>query len=272
MSNSNKLVTLKTLEDFNENKTKNIFVTKDGDTTIKGNFIVTGETVTVDQKNLTIDNNQIIANYDGGTLVGESGFIVKTGSSVELSEGDDKVPLPEAYGITYNPDVAVNGVRLGLGVVKDGNFEFSEGEAQFIATREAGIADGALVSWDAEANTLVGTNLSEKSITTAISDVKIETLNEVNTKLEAYVEKTTYNTKVEEFSGAISDLTGNLTEISKNIQQTQEVINNLAPVATTGKLADLIDDPNIMVIFDSGCVDSLFDVVVLESIGTTLLC
>lgn len=105
-----------------------------GDLSIQGDLNVTGTTTTKDTETILVKDNVIVANSDGNELLEEAGFAVKTGAAA-------------AYGIMYDP--VGDGVKIGLGTFdENGKFEYTEGEDQFLATRNDEIADGNLVKWD----------------------------------------------------------------------------------------------------------------------------
>lgn len=247
MSNSNKLITLKTLEEFNENKTKNIFYDKTtGNTVIKQGLAVEGEAFTVNLENLTVKDNTILTNSDGTQLTGEAGFVVRTGSTETQNE---------AYGITYNP--AANGVRLGLGTIENGTFDFDEGQAQFVATRADRIADGSLIAWDDKKHTLVEADLSAYNTTVEdlkAKDIAIETdISNLRSDME---EAATIITK------SIEDVAAAAAETDEKLENT--ITNDIGPLKTDVQLllAILKDE----LIFDCGDAD-----VVVATLGETEL-
>lgn len=100
---------------------------------VNGNLIVNGQTTTIDAENLTIKDNMIITNSEGASLSGKtSGLAIRTNAS------------GSAYGIAYDND----SVRLGLGTVSDGDFTFSSGQGQSVATRSDSISNGNIVYWN----------------------------------------------------------------------------------------------------------------------------
>lgn len=112
-----------------------------GDLSVQGNLSVTGTTTTKDTETILVKDNVIVANSDGNELLEEAGFAVKTGAAA-------------AYGIMYDP--VGDGVKIGLGAFdENGKFEYTEGEDQFLATRDDEITDGNLVKWDNEKKKLV---------------------------------------------------------------------------------------------------------------------
>lgn len=126
----------------------NAFVVKtNGDANVKGtmrvagDLVVAGTTKTQDTETVLVKNNVVVANSDGLDLVELGGFALKT----------DKT---NAYGIMYDPNG--NGVKIGLGAFDaNGKFTYSEGQAQFLATRADTIIDGHTVVWDDNAKQLV---------------------------------------------------------------------------------------------------------------------
>jgi hypothetical protein len=233
MSNSNKLITLKTLEDFNEKKTKNIFYDKTtGNTVIKKGLAVEGEAFTVDLENLTVKDNIILTNSDGTQLTGEAGFVVRTGSTETPNE---------AYGITYNP--AADGVRLGLGTIENGTFDFEENQAQFVATRADEIPDGSIIAWDDSKHTLVKADLSAYNET--ISDLKAQdtTIGEEVAGLRSDMEEA-----AEVIGKNINDVAAEVTATNEKIENT--ITNDIEPLKTEVQmlLAILKDE----LVFDCG--------------------
>lgn len=149
MSDNKKLVTLEAMQEFNEKKTKNIFVAEDGSTAIQGNLMISGTNTTQDTETLAVKDNIIVTNVDGNTLIENAGFAVKTNTR-------------NAYGIMYDP--AEDGVKIGLGAINEtGKFNYIDGEDQLLATRANTIADGNIVQWDDTEKTLVdsGEKLSD---------------------------------------------------------------------------------------------------------------
>jgi hypothetical protein len=129
------------MQEFNEKKTKNIFIAEDGSTAIQGNLIVSGTNTTQDTETLAVKDNVIVTNVDGNTLIENAGFAVKTNTA-------------DAYGIMYDP--VGDGVKIGLGSLsEDGKFTYTVGEDQFLATRSDVITDGNLVQWDDTEKTLI---------------------------------------------------------------------------------------------------------------------
>ena len=107
-----------------------------GDVAIQGNLSVTGTTTQKDTETLRVQDNVIVANANGVDLIEEGGFAIKTDTT-------------NAYGIMYDP--VGDGVKIGLGVFDgNGKFIFTEGEAQFLATRADEIEDGNLPKWNNE--------------------------------------------------------------------------------------------------------------------------
>lgn len=112
-----------------------------GDLTIQGNLNVTGTTTAKDTETILVKDNTIVANSDGNELLEEAGFVIRKDAAA-------------AYGIMYDP--VGDGVKIGLGTIdENGKFEYTEGEDQFLATRDNAIADGSLVKWDNNAKKLV---------------------------------------------------------------------------------------------------------------------
>lgn len=107
-----------------------------GDVAIQGNLSVAGTTTQKDTETLRVQDNVIVANANGVELIEEGGFAIKTDTT-------------NVYGIMYDP--IGDGVKIGLGTFdENGKFIFTEGEAQFLATRADEIADGNLPKWNNE--------------------------------------------------------------------------------------------------------------------------
>lgn len=119
--------------------------TIDGGLTVKGDFIVEGDSYRTEVEMLNVKDAVIVANSDGVPLAGLSGYVLRT------ANGD--------YGILYDP--AEDCVKIGLGVYvsETKTFTFNEGEAQPLATRGV-IADGNIPVWDAVKRTFVDGGLS----------------------------------------------------------------------------------------------------------------
>lgn len=106
------------------------------DVAIQGNLSVAGTTTTQDTETLKVQDNVIVANSNGATLIENGGFAVKTN-------------LTNAYGIMYDP--VGDGVKIGLGYFdENGKFHYNYGEEQFLATRADEIAGGNIPFWDNE--------------------------------------------------------------------------------------------------------------------------
>ena len=118
--------------------------TIDGGLTVKGDFIVEGDSYRTEVEMLNVKDAVIVANSDGVPLAGLSGYVLRT------ANGD--------YGILYDP--AEDYVKIGLGVYvsETKTFTFNEGEAQPLATRGV-IADGNIPVWDASKRTFVDSGL-----------------------------------------------------------------------------------------------------------------
>lgn len=109
-----------------------------GDLVVQGNLNINGNTTTLDTVTLQVQDNIIVANAGGVELVENAGFAVKTSATA-------------AYGIMYDP--AGDGVKIGLGSFNDGEFNYDENEAQFLATRSDSIGNGNLPKWNDSAKT-----------------------------------------------------------------------------------------------------------------------
>ena len=203
-----------------------------GNTVIKKGLAVEGEAFTVNLENLTVKDNIILTNSDGTQLTGEAGFVVRTGSTETPNE---------AYGITYNP--AANGVRLGLGTIENGTFDFEENQAQFIATRADEIPNGSIIAWDDSKHTLVKADLSAYNET-------IENLKTQDTTIKKDISdlKSDMEEAAEIIEKNINDVAAAATETNKKLENT--ITNDIEPLKTEVQmlLAILKDE----LVFDCG--------------------
>ena len=125
--------------------------TIEGDVVISGNLDVAGTTTIKDTETLLIKDNIIVANVDGVELINNAGFAIMTNET-------------STYGIMYNP--INDGVMIGEGTIgEDGEFAYTEGEAQYLATVDWSIQDGSIPKWDSVKKTFVdsGEKIEEKA-------------------------------------------------------------------------------------------------------------
>ncbi|MBQ3505935.1 MAG: hypothetical protein IJA89_04090 [Clostridia bacterium] len=101
-----------------------------GSVTVTGDLTVQGTTRTNDTETLSVKDNVIVTNAEGAELADNSGLVIRTGATT-------------AYAVAYNP--ATDGVTIGEGTLSEnGEFTYTAGEAQYLATIDWGMANGNL--------------------------------------------------------------------------------------------------------------------------------
>ena len=177
-------------------------VTIKKDATIMGDLNVKGTTTTVDQETIQAKANILVTNSDATPLVGYTGVVALTGDFVvanpqptaitfkentyyvedsETAGGNKTYKLADRFeaGETYYIPAAIAAPLLdpgtktlviGEGVYEGGEFRFTTGQEESIATRADDIAPGNLVAWDDDKNMLVDANLSAEGIQELIED------------------------------------------------------------------------------------------------------
>ena len=121
-----------------------------GHVAIQGNLSISGTTMIKDTETLQVKDNIVVTNSDGIELIEESGFAIKTDTT-------------NAYGIMYDP--VGDGVKIGLGGFdEDGKFTYTEGQAQFLATRADHITDGNIPKWDNEKKQFIDSGVGSDEV------------------------------------------------------------------------------------------------------------
>lgn len=176
------------------------------DLSVQGNLSVKGTTTTENTQSLEVKDALIVTNSGGESLEAtESGLAINIGGN-------------QAYGIVYEYAQDGGSVKLGLGTVDAGVFEFGEGEGKPVATRaDSGswTKDGDIVYFNTESLDFESAGVTKSDIEDALGDIASLEADVATNKLNIETNTTNINSNTTAITGLTTRVGANETAITK---------------------------------------------------------